>query len=630
MDMRGGYCLVLSGGGAKGVYHIGAWRALRELGVPVVGFIGNSIGAIIAGFLAQGLDAELEEIGAGMGIYSVLKLPEDLVEDGDLKLDFDALPRLRELTRDFLSSKGLDTSPLRALVEAHIDEDKIRASGVDLGIVTVNMSDLAPREVFIEAMEPGSLPDYLMASAALPGFVQPVIKGKKYVDGGLYDNLPYAVARRRGYRHIIVVDISGVGINRRPEIAGSETIYIKNSIDMGGPLDFNRGFMDRFTLLGYLDTMRVFGRLEGYSYFIMPDDRAERSFRDMLASRDDGRARALLEPSSSLFPARMRHDRRLLLKMLECAAITLDIERVRAYTYEELARAIAERIEVENARAGAIIASPESAPAGAQGAKGGPKKLASIVLSAVRQARLTDCPYFYVRIARAPAVRKTGPLPEKALAALVPELEAGMAWIDMALRVPETESAAAMPATASDLRAAGLVRLADTVPGILVDMRYATEGNFFGRKLYDSAGAWLLEGSARKLEAAERAACESGLRLVVLDAYRPLSVQALMWRIMPDEDFVAPMSRGSVHNRGAAVDVTLADSEGRLLPMPSDFDEFSERASHDYAGGDPAELTNRDKLRAIMEGAGFASYVNEWWHYVDPELRGSPLLDIYA
>jgi D-alanyl-D-alanine dipeptidase len=101
-----------------------------------------------------------------------------------------------------------------------------------------------------------------------------------------------------------------------------------------------------------------------------------------------------------------------------------------------------------------------------------------------------------------------------------------------------------------------------------------------------------------------------------------------MWEIMPDAKFVAPASRGSVHNRGAAVDVTLADALGKLLPMPSEFDEFSERSALDYSGGDPAALANRDRLRVIMEGAGFASYSAEWWHYVDPELAGSPLLDI--
>lgn len=174
----------------------------------------------------------------------------------------------------------------------------------------------------------------------------------------------------------------------------------------------------------------------------------------------------------------------------------------------------------------------------------------------------------------------------------------------------------------------GLVRVLDVCPGVRVDLRYATDDNFFGARLYDGTDAWLLAGAARKLCIAAASAMQRGYSLVILDAYRPLSVQALMWDILPDSDFVAPMSRGSIHNRGAAVDVTLAGADGAEVAMPSGFDEFSERASHRYAGGDPGTLANRDTLRYCMELAGFKPYEAEWWHYIDPECRDSPLLDI--
>ncbi|HUW71211.1 MAG TPA: M15 family metallopeptidase [bacterium] len=174
----------------------------------------------------------------------------------------------------------------------------------------------------------------------------------------------------------------------------------------------------------------------------------------------------------------------------------------------------------------------------------------------------------------------------------------------------------------------GLMRVRDVCPDVRIDMRYAACDNFFGIRLYDGADAWLLADAARKLGRAANLVAKLGYRLVVLDAYRPLSVQARMWDILPDPDFVAPMSRGSIHNRGAAADVTLADANGVEVAMPSGFDEFSERASHGYAGGDPAALANRDALRHCMEQAGFKSYEAEWWHYIDPECRDSPLLDI--
>ncbi len=174
----------------------------------------------------------------------------------------------------------------------------------------------------------------------------------------------------------------------------------------------------------------------------------------------------------------------------------------------------------------------------------------------------------------------------------------------------------------------GLVNVADVCPSVIVDMRYATDRNFFKTRLYDGDSAWLLEEPARKLAVAAALAKAVGRRLVVLDAYRPLSVQELMWAILPDPEFVAPATRGSIHNRGAAVDVTLADENGCELPMPSGFDEFSERASHLFSGGDSAALAERDSLRSLMERAGFVAYDSEWWHYTDPESRAGPLIDV--
>lgn len=175
----------------------------------------------------------------------------------------------------------------------------------------------------------------------------------------------------------------------------------------------------------------------------------------------------------------------------------------------------------------------------------------------------------------------------------------------------------------------GLVRLDRACPGIAVDLRYAGSSHFFGKPLYHGAEAWLLEGAARRLQACRDILARAGLGLdlLVLDAFRPLSAQALMWESLPDENFVAPPSRGSVHNRGAAVDVTLIDASRRELPMPTPFDEFSPRASHEYAEGPPETLANRETLRAAMEAAGFRAYAAEWWHYTDPELRTCPLVE---
>lgn len=173
-----------------------------------------------------------------------------------------------------------------------------------------------------------------------------------------------------------------------------------------------------------------------------------------------------------------------------------------------------------------------------------------------------------------------------------------------------------------------LVDLREVCPDVLVDLVYSRPDNVFGRPLYQCRHAWLLEATAGKLAQAAADARTYGLRLLVLDAYRPLAVQRMMWELLPDESFVAPPSRGSIHNRGAAVDVRLTDMAGAPLPMPSEYDEFSPRASHRWTGAAPELAARRELLRAIMERAGFAAYHAEWWHYTDPDSAACPLLDV--
>lgn len=414
------YCLVLSGGGTKGVYHIGVWRALRELRIPVRAFVGNSIGAIVAAFLAQGAYESLEEVGRTITVDTIVNLPEGFKEGGIIKLQPAKMPRLGVLYRQLAERRGLDTSPMRDVLNTRLDEARIRASGNDLGVVTINVSDLKPREVFIEDMEGGHLVDYLMASSALPGFAPPEIEGKKYMDGGLWDNMPYAMARRRGYKRLIVVDISGAGVNRRPDIAGSETVYIKNSIEMGGLLDFDRTFLDRFMELGYLDTLRVFGRLSGYSYFVKPNLRLERRAAALL---DGSRGGAPVPP----FPEHMRYDRNLLLKYLECAASILGVERLRSYGYRELAAAIDERRAYEDERLRAF-----DAEAGRDATRAEKRrKIEKLIWESLGARSFEESPYYVVGMLRSALSGAPRALLEQALNAFWPELDAGFRYMEL-------------------------------------------------------------------------------------------------------------------------------------------------------------------------------------------------------
>lgn len=179
------------------------------------------------------------------------------------------------------------------------------------------------------------------------------------------------------------------------------------------------------------------------------------------------------------------------------------------------------------------------------------------------------------------------------------------------------------------LRPHELVPIEVVQPPVLPEVRYATRHNFTGTTLYPFPRLWLQSDAARALSAVQRDLAATGLGLKVFDAYRPLAVQLKMWDLIRDERYVSnPAKNQGRHTRGTAVDVTLIDRRGRELPMPSDFDDFTERAHRDYAGGTEEERRNRMKLEAVMKRHGFIPYPTEWWHF---DLRGwekYPVFDV--
>jgi D-alanyl-D-alanine dipeptidase len=164
-----------------------------------------------------------------------------------------------------------------------------------------------------------------------------------------------------------------------------------------------------------------------------------------------------------------------------------------------------------------------------------------------------------------------------------------------------------------------LVPLHSVLPDLLTDVRYATADNFTKRVLYTTDTLYARHIVAESLAVAQRAARARGLQLKVYDAYRPLSIQRLMWSIVPDERYVADPAKGSRHNRGCALDLTLCDSTGQELNMGTGYDEFTERAAATYTDLDPTVLGNRRLLQSIMSDAGFDVLPSEWWHF---DLRG--------
>lgn len=152
-------------------------------------------------------------------------------------------------------------------------------------------------------------------------------------------------------------------------------------------------------------------------------------------------------------------------------------------------------------------------------------------------------------------------------------------------------------------------------PAILLDLRYATDSNFVGEQLYECGRCFLRPEVAKAVAAAHRELRRQGLGLKMFDCYRPRPVQWKLWEKVPNPGYVADPRKGSVHNRGGAVDLTIVDRKGQPLDMGTSYDYFGREAYHTYTGLPDSVLDNRRLLKKLMESYGFRSIRTEWWHY---------------
>ena len=190
-----------------------------------------------------------------------------------------------------------------------------------------------------------------------------------------------------------------------------------------------------------------------------------------------------------------------------------------------------------------------------------------------------------------------------------------LAWL---LIAPLSSLGSAFPIQAKPLRCKGseLVSLLEIQPRPLMELRYASPYNFLGRTLYNELNPRLRCPVAQALQQVQQDLKQEGLGLLVWDAYRPLAVQQAMWDAIRDPRYVSdPSVNAGRHTRGTAVDVTLVDRRGKPLPMPTDYDDFSEAAHVNAEGTEPERAANAQRLRTAMERRGFRSFATEWWHF---------------
>ena len=255
--------LVLSGGGSRGAYEIGAWQALEELGVKFDGVYGTSIGAMNAALVAQG------DLNAACALWENLDLKQIMASD-DEEFSMDRMISRKRDVIPFLLENAkhlrMDVTPLENLTRSHLDEGRVRASGMELGVMTVRIPQLQPVPVRLRDIPEGQLADWVLASAScFPVFPMRRIDGERYVDGGYFDNLPIDMAIADGAEEIVAVDV-------QPQPAHAEYAHmpflkmIHPLHNLGGFLDFNPRLLDRARRMGYYDAMKAYGAFDGIRY----------------------------------------------------------------------------------------------------------------------------------------------------------------------------------------------------------------------------------------------------------------------------------------------------------------------------------------------------------------------------
>ena len=355
LDSSKEYGLVLEGGGAKGAFQIGVWRALREAGIKIRGVSGVSVGALNGALICMDDLEKAEEIWENMDYSTVLSLnpsPENLQE---------AAVELKKLIRD----RGLDITPLRKLLHETIDEERIRNSPCELYATTFSISDMELLKKDVKTMPPGEIEDILMASAYLPGFKSEKLGGKYYADGGTMDNVPIQVLLDHGYQDIIVVRIYGIGLDRvrwTKIPKGTNVHWIAPREDLGGVLEFDRKRSRKNMALGYFEACRLLYGLQGRHYYIDAPRQEPYYFDRMMSELEllklylreilDEETMSCLNGyrffTEQIFPELAKKwelpkdwdYKDMYLALLEELALRFQLSRFRVYKADELARAI--------------------------------------------------------------------------------------------------------------------------------------------------------------------------------------------------------------------------------------------------------------------------------------------------
>lgn len=263
--------LALEGGGTRGAFHMGVIKAFLDEGYEIGGVTGTSVGALNAAILVQGSFEEGCRIWENLNPSDIFDMDEeDYRKLINHPLDRKTALRLAAVISRVLRNRGIDTGKLRNFLENILDEEKIRRSPMDFGLVTISLTELKPLELYKEDIPEGRMIDYLVASASFPGFKPAEIGKEHYIDGGLYDNCPVNLLARKGYREIYAVRTLGPGFLKETKDPDVKVVHILPSEYLGRIFDFSRDLIRRNMKMGYYDGLRLLRGLKGSRYYIAP------------------------------------------------------------------------------------------------------------------------------------------------------------------------------------------------------------------------------------------------------------------------------------------------------------------------------------------------------------------------
>ena len=297
LDLTKEYGLVLEGGGAKGAYQIGAWKALKEAGVKIKGVSGTSVGALNGALICMDDLERAENLWANITYSQIINVDDELMgrlfDKSQMKPEF-LRETLKEIFR-MLGEGGMDITPLRRLIEENIDEDLIRKSPVEFYSCTYSLTDRKELNVDMKTVPEGQMKDMLLASAYLPRFKNEKLHGKTDVNGGAPNVLPMDVLLEHGYQDLILLRIFGVGREKKVSIPeGVSVTEIAPRGNLGNTLQFDAGKSRKNMRLGYYDALRAIYGLQGKIYYVEQTREECYYLKQLVQAKPEVRA-ALLE-----------------------------------------------------------------------------------------------------------------------------------------------------------------------------------------------------------------------------------------------------------------------------------------------------------------------------------------------